>query len=197
MTIDISEIKKLRDNTGAGMMDAKSALEEAKGDYNKAVENLRLKGIAKAEKKAQRSASAGLVEAYVHNGKIGVLVEINCETDFVARTPEFKNFARDIAMHVAAANPQYLSSEKVAKTELDKESEIIKKEIAASGKPTEVADKMLHGKLAKWYEQVCLLNQPFIKDDSKTIEQLRSELVAKLGENIIISRFERIELGVV
>jgi len=194
--IDIQDIKKLRDNTGAGMMDAKSALEEAKGDYDKALENLRVKGIAKADKKAERTASAGVVEAYVHSGKIGVLVEINCETDFVARTEEFKDFARDIAMHIAAANPSYVSQEEVDSEDLQKESDVIKKEIAASGKPAEFADKMLEGKLAKWYEQVCLLNQPFIKDDSKTIEQLRKEIVAKLGENIVISRFSRIELGV-
>lgn len=196
MSISVEDIKKLRDNTGAGMMDAKSALEEAKGDYDKALENLRVKGIAKADKKSERSASAGVVEAYVHGGKIGVIVEINCETDFVARTEEFKDFARDIAMHIAAASPIYVKPEDIDKTDLDKESQIIKKEIAASGKPAEFADKMLEGKLSKWYEQVCLLNQPFIKDDSKTIEQLRKEIVAKLGENIVISRFNRIELGV-
>lgn len=195
MSIDIQDIKKLRDHTGAGMMDAKSALEEANGDYDKALENLRLKGIAKADKKSERSAGAGLIEAYVHGGKIGVLVEINCETDFVARTEEFQAFAKDIAMHIAAANPSYVKPEDINDTDLKKESEIIKKEISASGKPAKFADKMLEGKLNKWYEQICLLNQTFIKDDTKTIEQLRKEIVAKLGENIVISRFSRIELG--
>lgn len=181
--------------TGAGMMDAKNALEEAKGDLDKAVEIMRLKGIAKADKKADRTASAGLVEAYVHGDKIGVLVEVNCETDFVARTDEFKSFARDIAMHVAATNPLYLDKDSVDQDALAKEKSTVEKEVAASGKPKEFEDKMIEGKLSKWYEQVCLLNQPFIKDDSKTIEQLTKELIGKLGENIVIKRFSRIELG--
>ena len=195
MSANIEDIKKLREATGAGMMDAKAALEEAKGDYQKALEVMRLKGIAKAEKKADRVAAAGVIESYVHGEKIGVLVEINCETDFVARTIEFKTFARDIAMHIAAANPQYVNSESVDKAALKKESDLIGKEVKASGKPAEFAQKIIDGKLNKWYEQVCLYNQPFIKDPGITIEQLTKELIGKLGENIIIKRFARLELG--
>lgn len=194
--VTIENIKKLRDATGAGMMDAKAALTEAKGDFDKAVELMRLKGIAKAGKKADRVASNGVVQSYVHGEKIGVLVEINCETDFVARTEDFKTFARDIAMHIAATNPTYLSSETVDPKALKKETETIKKEVLASGKPAEFADKMVEGKLKKWYEQVCLLEQPFIKDDSKTIDELTKEVIGKLGENIVIKRFSRLELGV-
>ncbi len=195
MTVSIEDIKKLRDNTGAGMMDAKAALEEAKGDMDKAVELMRLKGIAKAGKKSDRAASNGVIESYVHSEKIGVLVEINCETDFVARTEEFKTFARDVAMHIAAANPSYVDVNGIDPAELKKEKATVEKEVAASGKPAEFASKMVEGKMSKWYEQVCLLNQPFIKDDSKTIEQLTKELIGKLGENIVIKRFSRLELG--
>lgn len=193
--VTIENIKKLREATGAGMMDAKAALTEAKGDFDQAVELMRLKGIAKAGKKADRVASNGVVQSYVHGEKIGVLVEINCETDFVARTDDFKNFARDIAMHIAAANPSYVSNDTVDPEALQKETATIKKEVAQSGKPAEFADKMAEGKLKKWYEQVCLLDQPFIKDDSKTIDQLTKELIGKLGENIVIKRFSRLELG--
>lgn len=181
--------------TGAGMMDAKKALEEANGDIDKAVEIMRLKGIAKAGKKSDRAASNGVIQSYVHSEKIGVLVEINCETDFVARTDEFKTFARDVAMHIAAANPSYVSVDSIDPAELKKEKSTVEKEVAASGKPAEFATKMVEGKMAKWYEQVCLLNQPFIKDDSKTIDQLTKELIGKLGENIVIARFSRLELG--
>lgn len=195
MSISIDDIKKLRDMTGAGMMDAKGALEEAKGDMDKAVEIMRLKGIAKADKKSDRAASNGVIESYVHSEKIGVLVEINCETDFVARTDEFKSFARDVAMHIAAANPIYVDVNGIDPAALKKEKSTVEKEVAASGKPSEFAEKMVEGKMGKWYEQVCLLNQPFIKDDSKTIEQLTKELIGKLGENIVIKRFSRLELG--
>jgi len=195
MAISIEDIKKLRDMTGAGMMDAKQALQDANGDMEKAVEMMRLKGIAKAGKKSDRVASNGVIQSYVHSEKIGVLVEINCETDFVARTEEFKSFARDVAMHIAAANPSFVSVESIDPTELQKEQSIVAKEVAASGKASEFADKMVAGKMAKWYEQVCLLNQPFIKDDSKTIDQLTKELIGKLGENIVIARFSRLELG--
>ena len=195
MSVSIEDIKKLRDMTGAGMMDAKKALEEANGDIDKAVEIMRLKGIAKAGKKSDRAASNGVNQSYVHSEKIGVLVEINCETDFVARTDEFKTFARDVAMHIAAANPSYVSVDSIDPAELKKEKSTVEKEVAASGKPAEFATKMVEGKMAKWYEQVCLLNQPFIKDDSKTIDQLTKELIGKLGENIVIARFSRLELG--
>ena len=195
MSVSIEDIKKLRDMTGAGMMDAKKALEEANGDIDKAVEIMRLKGIAKAGKKSDRAASNGVIQSYVHSEKIGVLVEINCETDFVARTDEFKTFARDVAMHIAAANPSYVNGDSIDPAELKKEKTTVEKEVAASGKPAEFATKMVEGKMAKWYEQVCLLNQPFIKDDSKTIDQLTKELIGKLGENIVIARFSRLELG--
>ena len=193
--MNIEDIKKLREATGAGMMDAKSALEEAKGDYEKAVAVLRKKGLAKAAKKAERTAGVGVIESYVHGGKIGVLVEVNCETDFVARTDDFKEFTRDVALHIAASNPTYVSSENIPEDELNKEKDLIKEEVAASGKPAEHAEKIVEGKLSKWYEEVCLLNQPFVKDPNQTIEQLRQALVAKLGENIVINRFTRLEVG--
>ena len=195
MNVSIEDIKKLREATGAGMMDAKAALTEAKGDFDKAVEIMRLKGMAKASKKADRTASAGVIKSYVHGEKIGVLVEINCETDFVARTDDFKEFASDIAMHIAASNPSYTNQDSVDKAELKKETEIIKKEVAASGKPAEFADKIVEGKLQKWYQEVCLYNQPFVKDPDKTIEDITKEIIGKLGENIVIKRFSRIELG--
>lgn len=193
--MSIEDIKKLRESTGAGMMDAKGALEEAGGDFDKAVTVLRKKGLAKAAKKAERTAAAGVIESYVHGGKIGVLVEVNCETDFVARTDDFKEFCRDVAMHVAATNPTYLDTDAIPKAELDKEKAIVKDEVLASGKPAEHADKIIEGKLSKWYEEVCLLNQPFVKDPDQTIEQLRQALVAKLGENIVVRRFARLEVG--
>lgn len=193
--MNIEDIKKLREATGAGMMDAKSALEEAKGDYEKAVTVLRKKGLAKAAKKAERTAGVGIIESYVHGGKIGVLVEVNCETDFVARTDDFKEFCKDVALHVAASNPSYVSPEDIPENDLNKEKDVIKEEVAASGKPAEHAEKIIEGKLSKWYEEVCLLNQPFVKDPNQTIEQLRQALVAKLGENIVISRFARLEVG--
>lgn len=193
--MNIEDIKKLREATGAGMMDAKSALEEAKGDYEKAVTVLRKKGLAKAAKKAERTAGVGIIESYVHGGKIGVLVEVNCETDFVARTDDFQEFCKDVALHVAASNPSYVSPEDIPENDLNKEKDVIKEEVAASGKPAEHAEKIIEGKLSKWYEEVCLLNQPFVKDPNQTIEQLRQALVAKLGENIVISRFARLEVG--
>jgi elongation factor Ts len=193
VAISVEDIKKLRDQTGAGMMKAKEALEAAGGDYDKAVQWLREKGEATAAKKADREARAGLIEAYVHSGRIGVLVEVNCETDFVARTEDFKAFARDIAMHVAAANPEYLNPESVPAEVVEREKAIYRKEV--EGKPTEIMDKIVEGKLAKYYEQVCLVNQPFVKDPDITVAKLTTDLVAKLGENIVIRRYERMELG--
>lgn len=195
MSISIEDIKKLREATGAGMMDAKAALTEAKGDFDKAVEIMRLKGMAKASKKADRTASAGVIKSYVHGDKIGVLVEINCETDFVARTDDFKEFASDIAMHIAASNPSYVNVDGVDKKELAKETDIIKKEVAGSGKPAEYAEKIVEGKLQKWYQEVCLYNQPFVKNPDKTIEDITKEIIGKLGENIVIRKFSRLELG--
>ncbi len=193
--MNIEDIKKLRETTGAGMMDAKAALEEAGGDFDKAIAVLRKKGLAKAAKKADRSTAVGVIESYVHNNKIGVLVEVNCETDFVARTDEFKAFTKDLAMHIAASNPTYLNPQEIPEDELNAEKDAIKDEVLASGKPAEVVDKMIDGKLGKWYQEVCLSDQPFIKDPDQTIEQLRQALVGKLGENIVIARFVRYEVG--
>lgn len=192
MSITPADIKKLRDETGVGMMDAKKALEEAGGDREKAIEVLRKKGQAKAAKRADRTADAGLVEAYVHMRRVGAMVVVNCETDFVARTDDFKDFAHDVAMHVAAAAPQYLKPEDVPSDVVDKEKEIYADDI--KGKPPEIAEKILNGKLDKFYEQSCLLNQPFIKDNDKTIADYQTELIAKLGENIVIADFKRMEL---
>ncbi len=193
MAVTIEDIKKLRDSTGAGMMKAKEALEHANGDMEAAVKYLREKGDATAAKKSDRDARAGLIESYVHSGRIGVLVEINCETDFVARTEDFKEFARDISMHVAAANPEYLDAASVPAKVVENERSIYQTEVM--GKPAEIIEKIIDGKLAKYYEGVCLLNQPFIKDPDKTIDALTKELIARLGENIVIRRFSRIELG--
>jgi elongation factor Ts len=193
MAVSIDDIKKLRDTTGAGMMKAKEALEAADGDMEKAIQHLREKGEASAAKKADREAREGVIEAYVHSGRIGVLVEVNSETDFVARTDDFKEFVRDIAMHIAAASPEYLNPEAVPAEIVAREREIYAKEV--EGKPAEIIEKIIDGKLAKFYEGVCLTKQPFIKDPDVTIEKLTTALVAKLGENIVIRRFTRMELG--
>jgi elongation factor Ts len=190
---DLEAIKRLRELTGAGMMDAKRALEEAGGSVEQAVDVLRKAGVAKAAKKAERTASQGLVEVYLHGGRIGVVVEINCETDFVARTDDFKQLARDVAMQIAAAHPEYISPEEVPEALIEKEKEIYRAEL--EGKPEAVVDKILTGKLDKFYSEICLLKQPFIKDPSINIEQLVTDLIAKLGENIVIRRMSRIELG--
>ncbi len=193
MAISVEDIKKLRESTGAGMMKAKEALEASNGDMDKAVQYLREKGQASAAKKADREARAGIIEAYVHGGRIGVLVEVNCETDFVARTEDFKTYARDIAMHIAAANPEYLDADSVPAEVVEKERAIYRKE--ASGKPAEIIEKIVDGKLAKYYEGVCLLSQPFIKDPDKSVGQLTGEMVAKIGENVVVRQFVRYELG--
>ncbi len=195
MTISVDDIKKLRELTGAGMMKAKEALVEADGNFDKAQELLRKAGAVSAAKKADREARNGLIEAYVHGGKIGVLVEVNCETDFVARTDDFKTFARDIALQVAATTPEYLRPEDVPADVVEKERDFHKNELASQNKPAEMIDKIVEGKLAKFYEGICLTKQPFVKDPDKTIENLTTELIGKLGENIVIRRFERIELG--
>ncbi len=193
MAISVEDIKRLREQTGAGMMKAKEALESSDGNYDKAIQWLREKGEASAAKKADREAREGIIESYVHSGRIGVLVEINCETDFVARTEDFKTFARDIAMHIAAANPEYLNPESVPAEVIEREKEIYRKEV--EGKPAEIVEKIVDGKLAKYYEQFCLMNQSFVKDPDVSISKLTTSLVAKLGENIVIRRYERLELG--
>lgn len=196
MEITASMVKELREKTGAGMMDCKKALAEANGNMEKAAEILREKGIASAAKKADRIAAEGLVEAYIHSGgRIGVLVEINCETDFVAKTDEFKSFVRDIAMHIAATNPTYLKREEVSQEEIEKERQILKQQALNEGKPEKIVEKMVEGRIEKYYKEVCLLEQAFVKDPDKTIEELVKEKIAKIGENINIRRFVRYELG--
>jgi elongation factor Ts len=189
-------IKELRERTGAGMADCKKALVETEGDSEKAVDYLRKKGLAKAAKKAGREATEGLVVSYIHGaGRIGVLVEVNCETDFVARNDDFVGFTRDVAMQIAAMNPQYVRKDDVDADVVAREREVLLAKGKESGKPEQVVTKMVEGQLSKWMKEICLLDQPFVKDQDKTIDQLQQELVAKLGENIKIRRFVRFELG--
>jgi elongation factor Ts len=189
-------VKDLREKTGAGMMDCKKALVETSGDFDKAVEYLRKKGIASASKKAGRATKEGAVSAYIHGeGKVGVLVEINCETDFVARTEQFRQFVKDVSMHIAAANPQWVRSDEVPAEIIAKEKEIFIAQMQASGKPEKVLAQIAEGKIKKFYEDNCLMNQAFVKEPSKTIEQLLKETIAALGENMGIRRFARFTLG--
>lgn len=193
--ITIEEIKRLRELTGVGMTDAKKALTEAKGDFDKALEAMRVKGLAKADKKSEREAKEGLVGEYVHSGRIGVLVEVNSETDFVARTEDFKTFVHDVAMHVAASNPTFVAIEDVDKKTLDKEKDLIRQELKESGKPDKMIDQITEGKIKKYYTEVCLLEQPYIKNPDQTVGEYLKEVIAKLGENIVVRRFSRLELG--
>ncbi len=193
---DNSLIKELRELTGAGISDVKDALTEAGDDRDQALELLRKKGIAKLAKKADRVAKEGVVESYIHaGGRIGALVELNCETDFVARTDDFKALAKELALHIAAANPLYVSREDVPTEVIEKEKEIYKEQAAGSGKPDDVVAKMIEGKLEKYYEESCLLEQPFVKDGGKKISDLISESTAKMGENVQVRRFARFMLG--
>ena len=196
MAVTAEMVKQLREKTGAGMMDCKRALQETNGDMDKAVEYLREKGLAEASKRAGRTAAEGVIESYIHMGsKLGVLAEVNCETDFVARTDEFREFAKDIAMQVAAANPLYLAPEDVPAEELAKEKEILRAQASNEGKPEKVVDRIVEGRIAKFYSENCLLEQPFIKDQDKKVRDLLSEKIARIGENIIIRRFVRFRLG--
>ncbi len=195
MGTSIEEIKRLKDLTGVGLTAAKKALEEANGDFDKAVEEMRIKGISKADKKSEREAKAGLVEAYVHGDRIGVIVEVNCETDFVARTDDFKNFAHDVALHIAAASPRFISKDDVTEDVLQEEEKLIRAELKEEGKPDDMIDKITMGKLNKFYEEVCLLNQAFVKNPDQTVEDYLKETIAKLGENMVIRQMSRIELG--
>ena len=196
MAINAADVKTLRERTGAGMLDCKKALEEAGGDLTKAAELLREKGLSAAAKKGDRIATEGVVESYIHGGgRIGVLVEINCETDFVGKTDQFKTFARDIAMHIAAANPKFLSREEVSQAELDKEKEILRNQALNEGKPEKIVDKMVEGRMNKYYEENCLMEQAFVKDPDKSITTLLNEKIATIGEKISIRRFARFELG--
>ncbi|MCD6376153.1 MAG: translation elongation factor Ts [Caldisericaceae bacterium] len=194
--ITAAMVKELREKTGAGMMDCKKALQEAEGDFEKAVELLRKKGIAKAAKRAEREANEGVVTAYIHPGsKLGALVEVNCETDFVAKTDDFQEFAKNIAMHIAASNPLAVSREDLDQTILEKEKEIYREQALASGKPEHIVDKIVEGRLEKYFSEVCLLEQPYVKDPDKTIKELLTETIAKVGENINIKRFARFRIG--
>lgn len=193
--MDIESIKKLRAMTGVGITDAKQALVDANGDFDKALEAMRVKGMAKADKKADREALAGVVDSYVHSDRIGVLVEVNSETDFVARNEQFRDFVHDIALHIAASSPQYLAPADVPAEVVEKEKALFIEELKNSGKPADMLEKIAEGKLAKFYDEVCLLRQPFVKNPDQTVEQFLKENIAKLGENLVIRRFKRLALG--
>lgn len=196
MPITSSDIASLRAKTGAGMMDCKNAMEEAGGNIEQAIDILRKKGVMKAAKRADKVAAEGLVHAYIHGqGRIGVLVEVNCETDFVAKTDSFKALVNDLAMHVAAANPKYLSREEVSAADLEREKAIYREQLKAEGKPAEMIEKILEGKMSKYYGEFCLLEQPFIKDENTTIEKLLQAKTSEIGEKVSIRRFVRFELG--
>ena len=196
MAVNMESIKQLRSMTGAGMMDVKGALVETDGDLEKAAKLLRERGIAKAAKKSDRAASEGFVGSYVHhNGKIATLVELNCETDFVARNEQFQDLAKNLAIHIAMNNPTYVSRDQVPAEAVEAEREALASEARASGKPDNVIEKMVEGRLGKFYAEVCLLEQPYIKDDKRTVEQLLHEAVATIGENIQVGSFARIAIG--
>jgi len=196
MSISADKVKALREKTGVGIMECKNALQETDGDIDKAVELLRKKGVATAEKRAGRETKEGVIEAYIHAGsRLGVLVEVNCETDFVAKTDDFKAFARDIAMQIAATNPRVVSRDDYSKEEIEKELEIFRTQAKNEGKPENIIERFSQGKLEKFYQETVLLEQSFIKDPSKNIKELLTELIAKTGENITIRRFVRFQLG--
>jgi elongation factor Ts len=199
IAISAQDVKALRERTGAGIMDSKAALQEAGGDIDKAVEILRVKGQASAAKRGGRAAAEGVISSYIHaGGQIGVLVEVNCETDFVARTEEFQEFARQVALHVAAAAPLFISEEDVSDAERDAELRVLREQAATEDKPENVQERIVEGRLAKWLEEVVLLNQTHVneeKHESKTLEELRSELAANTGENIVVRRFARFQVG--
>lgn len=195
MTITTDEVKELREKTGAGVMECRNALVKAQGDMEKAQEILRQKGLEKAEKKKDRLAKEGKIEAYIHMGKIGVLLELNCETDFVAKTDVFNNLAKEVCMQIAAQNPLYISKDKIPEDVIAKQREIIKKLVIDEGKKPEIADKITEGKFDKWLKSVCLLDQPYIRDEDKKISDLIQDVIAKLGENVMVGRFARFSLG--
>jgi elongation factor Ts len=195
MAISPSDVRTLREKTGAGMMDCKKALEESNGDFEKAVEYLRKKGLAAAVKKMSRVAAEGLIGTYSHNGKIGVIVEVNCETDFVAKNDDFQNFVKDVAIHIAAANPQFLRATDMDQAFIEKEKEIYTVQLKEQGKPDAAIPKILEGKLKKLSQEVCLYEQAFVKDPDKTITGLLNELTLKLGEKIEIRRYSRFMVG--
>jgi elongation factor Ts len=197
--VSAQDVKALRDRTGAGIMDAKAALQESGGDVDKAIEILRVKGQASAAKRGGRTAAEGVVASYIHaGGKIGVLVEVNCETDFVARTDEFQEFAREVALHVAAANPRYVNYEDVPEEDKEAELRVLREQASAEGKPENVQEKIVEGRLNKWLEDVVLLSQTHVnadKHDGKSLEDLRAQIAANTGENVVIRRFARFQVG--
>ncbi len=196
MAATTAQVKELREKTGAGMMDCKAALDESGGDLEQAIDILRKKGLAQAAKRAGRVAKDGVIGHYIHmGGKVGVLVEVNCETDFVARTPEFQTLAKELAMHIAAASPLVVRREDLAADVLDKEREIYRAQFAGSGKPANVIDKIVEGKLDSYYAQVCLMDQPSVRDPNVTIRQMVAAATAKTGENVTVTRFARFKLG--
>jgi len=195
-TSSANQVKELRDRTGAGFLECKKALEETENNLDKAIDYLRLKGLASAHKKQGRAANDGRIHAYIHgNGKVGVMVEVNCETDFVAKTDEFQSFVNNVALHIAAANPRYLNKEDVPAADAEKEKVIFRAQAEESGKKGPVVEKIVEGKIGKFYEEVCLLHQKYVKEPEKSIEDLVKETIAKLGENIAIRRFVRFQLG--
>ncbi len=195
MAITAAMVKELREATSAGMLECKKALEEANGNMEEAVKLLRERGLAKAAKKAGRIAAEGIVASYIHGGRVGVIVEINSETDFVSKNEEFQQFAKDIAMQIAASNPLYVRPEEVPAEVIESEKEILRNQALNEGKPEKIVDKMVEGRVQKYYKEVCLLEQSFIKDPDVTIDQLLKNLIAKIGENISIRRFVRYEVG--
>jgi elongation factor Ts len=195
MAVDIAAVKRLKDLTGVGLTDAKRALEETNGDFDKALAAMRKKGLTKAEKRGEREARAGLVGTYNHDGRIGVLVEVNCETDFVARNEIFTDLVKDVAMHIAASNPQYVSLDAVPAPEMEKIRAEFREKTAAESKPADMVDKIVDGQLKKYFAERCLLEQPFVKNPDQSVDEYVKEHAARLGENIVVRRFSRLALG--
>ena len=196
MKISTQMVKELRDVTGAGVLEAKKTLEAVGGDFDKAIDELRKKGAARAAKRADRSANEGVVELYAHHsGRVGVMLELNCETDFVARNEQFQTLAHDLALHIAAMKPLYLSTDDVPQEDLDRELTVLRDQALAEGKPVDIVDKIVTGRMNKFYEEVCLLEQPYVRDDSIKIKQMLTNAIQTTGENIIVRRFVRYELG--
>jgi elongation factor Ts len=196
MKISAQMVKELRQATGAGVLEAKKALEKTEGDFDKAVDILREKGAARAAKRAERAANEGVIELYAHPGnRVGVILELNCETDFVARNEQFRDLAHDLALHIAAMNPRYLSNEEVPQDELTREIDVLKAQALAEGKPEAIVEKIVAGRINKFYEEICLLEQPFIKDEKIKVQDLITDVIRVTGENIKVRRFQRYELG--
>jgi elongation factor Ts len=196
MTITVQMVKELREATGAGVLEAKKALEAHDGDFDKAVDMLRERGAARAAKRADRAAEEGVIEVYVHPGsRIGVMLELNCETDFVARNEQFRDLAHDLALHIAAMSPRFLNSDEVPQSELEREADVLRAQALSEGKPEAIVDKIIAGRMGKFYEEMCLMEQPFVKDNKVKVKDLITDAIRTTGENIIVRRFARYELG--